>query len=381
MQKKAAEAKPASSKPNDEEIPDSTIQLRGIEINGFKALDRLILDLPEPMMSTDPDVFVLGSRNGLGKTSVLEACSLFLLAFRLPPNIMKELFRLPPNLADPHERRIDPTDLFVRSGAEKAEIKASVSLDGKDPKSYTLTIARPLYLDLEPEGPIPESRFWPGSFRPWELKPMLDSLFSIDPEPLISPPLFYFHSYRKVSEGALEPGAMIDRGPHPARQQQPVRAFKKEILNLLMDRAGMLETTEKGGEEPSEALALLDEMVERYAGGRIGKLKPDRDNNLDLRIVPAKGVPSFSFDGLSSGQKEVISTLFLIWRHTRKAPGIILIDEPELHLNPEWQSGFVRQIQKLTPESQIIMATHSEDVWGSVPEDRRILLRDCGSFG
>jgi predicted ATP-dependent endonuclease of OLD family len=77
---------------------------------------------------------------------------------------------------------------------------------------------------------------------------------------------------------------------------------------------------------------------------------------------------------LSSGQKEMIATLFLIWKNTKKQPSIVLIDEPELHLNAEWHGDFVRQLYKLAPQNQYILATHSEEIFRSVDERHRSVL-------
>jgi predicted ATP-dependent endonuclease of OLD family len=104
-------------------------------------------------------------------------------------------------------------------------------------------------------------------------------------------------------------------------------------------------------------------------------LKPLPDNTVDLRINPTNRVDnSITFDGLSSGQKEIISTLFLLWYHSLNLPSIVLIDEPELHLNIEWHRDFIKQVFDLAPKNQYIIATHSEDIFSSVSEDRRLLL-------
>ena len=55
------------------------LRLRRLEVENFKALDQLTLDLLPPRMKSDPDIFVMGSRNGLGKTSILESCALLFL--------------------------------------------------------------------------------------------------------------------------------------------------------------------------------------------------------------------------------------------------------------------------------------------------------------
>ena len=55
------------------------IKIRWLRIANYKGIDELELYFPRPKMSGDPDVVVMGSRNGLGKTSVLECCAMLLI--------------------------------------------------------------------------------------------------------------------------------------------------------------------------------------------------------------------------------------------------------------------------------------------------------------
>jgi predicted ATPase len=127
-------------------------------------------------------------------------------------------------------------------------------------------------------------------------------------------------------------------------------------------------------EKSTEILNQLNLLMKRYCGGEISKLRPLPDNTLDIRIQLINQNESFSFDGLSSGQKEIVATLFLIWKNTYESPSIVLIDEPELHLNAEWHGDFVRQLYKLVPHNQYILATHSEDMFSSVEKRHRAVL-------
>ncbi|MCW8966595.1 MAG: ATP-binding protein, partial [Candidatus Pacearchaeota archaeon] len=73
------------------------IRINKIYIKNYKAIDELEIEFTKPLMRDDLDVFVLGSGNGVGKTSVLECCSLFFLfltfekAFFVDPSIWKYL--------------------------------------------------------------------------------------------------------------------------------------------------------------------------------------------------------------------------------------------------------------------------------------------------
>jgi predicted ATP-binding protein involved in virulence len=54
--------------------------------------------------------------------------------------------------------------------------------------------------------------------------------------------------------------------------------------------------------------------------------------------------------------------------------GIICIDEPELHLDPQWHALILQALRKLQPNSQFIVATHSPEVYESVLSFERHFL-------
>jgi len=85
----------------------------------------------------------------------------------------------------------------------------------------------------------------------------------------------------------------------------------------------------------------------------------------------------FNIEALSSGEKQILLILAEIQRRIR--PGsIILIDEPEIHLHPAWQSRLVGALTDLCSQydAQLILATHSEEVARSVYEHELVLLDD-----
>lgn len=76
--------------------------------------------------------------------------------------------------------------------------------------------------------------------------------------------------------------------------------------------------------------------------------------------IQFKRLTSPSSPKLSSGEKEIFSMLAIIF--TRKiGSGIILIDEPEIHLHPRWQKKLLSLLDEVVLESkvQIILVTHS----------------------
>jgi predicted ATPase len=151
---------------------------------------------------------------------------------------------------------------------------------------------------------------------------------------------------------------------------------KGELLSFLLAKAGLFENVKMAS--VTESATVLDKLFRDFADAKLSGLRSEPNNAFDGRVQPLAEGDTFSLDALSSGQKEMITTLFLTWHHTRDNPGLVLIDEPELHLNAEWQIKFVRLLFKLAPQNQYIFATHSEFVFRSVQEDRRILIGPQG---
>jgi predicted ATP-binding protein involved in virulence len=55
-------------------------------------------------------------------------------------------------------------------------------------------------------------------------------------------------------------------------------------------------------------------------------------------------------------------------------PGIVLIDEIDLHLHPRWQRVIIPKLREYFPEIQFVVTTHSPFVLQAVPPTQRIRL-------
>ena len=342
------------------------IKIRRISIRNYKGIDAFDMEFPVPRLRDDPDIFVMGSRNGLGKTSIIECCALLLLG----PILREERLLLRNRYSI-----VDAPDLLIRAGERSAEIGGEIVLGDEavtvkmriDHGMVKLSDEKLLEKMMEKRRIDPES----------DANDLIRAICGFTSNPVIENTFLLFHSYRKVQEGNPEMGMML-RGQNPRRPPRyeryefPMSAFKLQILRSLMGQANLFELDEEEGS--GETIDALNKLVKTYAGGTISKLRPSPDNTIDFRVNPVGRGESFTFDGLSSGQKEIISTLFLIWYHTRNRPSVVFIDEPELHLNAQWHRGFVKNLTSLAPQNQYIIATHSEDVMDSVSEDRRALL-------
>ena len=53
----------------------------------------------------------------------------------------------------------------------------------------------------------------------------------------------------------------------------------------------------------------------------------------------------------------------------KQTPGIVLIDEIELHLHPSWQQQILPTLQRIFPQIQFIVTTHSPQVVSAIPKE------------
>ena len=107
--------------------------------------------------------------------------------------------------------------------------------------------------------------------------------------------------------------------------------------------------------------------------------------DLDIKVSEiskdAKSIPiftnssgdKFDINELSSGEKKLfLGTLAIKMLNPENS--IILIDEPELSLHPKWQQKIVDVYRKIGKNNQIIIATHSPHILGSVKKENIMLL-------
>lgn len=72
-----------------------------------------------------------------------------------------------------------------------------------------------------------------------------------------------------------------------------------------------------------------------------------------------------SINNLSAGEKQILNIFtFLIFEMNNKKKRMFLIDEPELSLHLSWQKMFIESISEISPNVQIILATHSPEIVG-----------------
>lgn len=82
--------------------------------------------------------------------------------------------------------------------------------------------------------------------------------------------------------------------------------------------------------------------------------------HFNLQLLIKEGNIELAFEQLSAGQKSIFFLLFLVFG-SNSGDGLLIIDEPELHLHTSMQEKYKKLLQDIQKDSniQVIVATHS----------------------
>lgn len=78
---------------------------------------------------------------------------------------------------------------------------------------------------------------------------------------------------------------------------------------------------------------------------------------------------------LSSGEKQMLLILTTVFLQEGK-PNILLMDEPEISLHITWQDRLIEKIRQLNPNCQLILTTHSPNIFANGWEDKIVFIED-----
>lgn len=127
----------------------------------------------------------------------------------------------------------------------------------------------------------------------------------------------------------------------------------------------------------------INETITRFMPG-IENLTVERTPNIDIK-VQKKGV-SLSIFQLSQGERSLIGLVSDIARRLimlnpvlerpLDGSGIVIIDEVDLHLHPDWQQKVINNLRTTFPNIQFILSTHSPQVVTTVDSKDIRILKD-----
>ncbi|PZO41965.1 MAG: ATP-binding protein, partial [Pseudanabaena frigida] len=140
----------------------------------------------------------------------------------------------------------------------------------------------------------------------------------------------------------------------------------------------------------------IDTFLNEFGFARFSKLRIERmpiggnshpyRPQYFIKLVIDKDGQRFEFSQLSSGEKMMLSLVVDIARRLAIAnpslenklegEGIVLIDEIDLHLHPQWQRKLLPALTHTFPNIQFIVTTHSPQVLSHLSRESVFLLED-----
>lgn len=328
-------------------------QIRSVHLRDFRGFRDLDLTLP------DAPVVVLTGVNGSGKSSVLDACASLLSAI---PGFFVGTFRV-----------LFPAGgtASIREGADAATWTAEFSV-GSETRTWQVRASH-----LAEKRPAPP-----------EMSAFAALLGRTDP-PGDLPVISYLYASSTRAAPAIRGSnlASSDR----LRCYEGAFAVEAEHFAALQTWFVARENLENGEKVRLGSLAytLPDlDAVRRALATFLGALRADYLH--DLRVLragatldPAEGrlvvhkrdQPLF-LDRLSDGERRLVVLVTDLARRMVVAnphraeplgsPGVVLIDEVEMHLHPLWQRRVLPALVQTFPGVQFIVSTHSPQVLASV---------------
>ena len=128
----------------------------------------------------------------------------------------------------------------------------------------------------------------------------------------------------------------------------------------------------------------------------------DNPPSLKVKLRPSDRTEDiFELEQLSDGYRNLLALVMDFarrlaqahpnWANPLDAPGILLIDEIELHLHPGWQQTVIPSLRRVFPNTQLIVATHSPQIVTTVRKEQVHFINsrhtieplpgDIGTFG
>lgn len=325
--------------------------VRELDLEGLRSFDcaRIELNVPGRRVAEGrfANVNLLLGDNGAGKTSVLRAIALAALA----PVITSGSGYVPYSLV----RRVKSR------GPKRASIRAIVELHEQDDAAG---LVDEVAVELEPTKGFVD-RFVPSDRPQWS-EPMWEEH---SPAFLV---LGYGANRRADSQAHHESVRQKSR----MLRYDRVAGLFEESVTLVPLTAWLPRFRRENPGRHRQVVDLMNELLAPHA-----ELLPEPSNDEYLFLLNGSELP---FAALSDGYRGYIGWIADLLYHVcmgapsgatlRKNQGIVLIDEVDLHLHPEWQRTVIPTLACTLPNLQFVLTSHSPLLVGSVWQENVFVL-------
>ena len=319
------------------------------DLKGFKELD-FSFRRPEGSYA---GWTVLTGDNGSGKTALLKAIALALVG----PEVGRAL---QPSLRG-----------WIREGRAKAEIAVQITADEPDKFKTGRRYLEPFWSELElQKNGGPEVSMKSGSARRQDKKGPLNGPWAENTDGWFAAG---YGPFRRLY-GASPEAQRLMSGPNRVAR---FATMFKEDATLLECEIWLKDLSHKKLENRSRETKLLEQTFALLDDDFLRNgLRVERVDSDGLWLRDAAGTILHLSD-MSEGYRAALALMIDILRHLDQAyggdnlvamgdgdmvvphPGVVLIDEVDAHLHPEWQRQIGFWLKKRFPRIQFIVTTHS----------------------
>ncbi len=304
------------------------MKIKNLHIKEFKGLRDISINFEkndEPL-----DLVVLAGSNGSGKTRILESIlDYFNIVLVVPEEAQNKI------------------ELFFESMEEKCIDKLGHELSfmyclkfGSKEKKISVGSVGARYLDIKKE-------------------------LNILPKIIYAPAEMNFKKMDMASTTLIQEYNFINIVNTNLVKDIPSYIATKIISAIFKNK------NEKVGDVQKKVFNEINEIFENLSiDVKVEDISQDGRN---ITLFTNSSGDEFDINELSSGEKQLFLRTLAI-RMLNPENSIILIDEPELSLHPKWQQRIVDVYRKIGKNNQIIIATHSPHILGSVKKENIMLL-------
>jgi hypothetical protein len=352
-----------------------------LKIENLRSLASVEFELNHPGMSGGlryPNVNVILGGNGSGKTSILRAAALAVLGplmSRSSGYVPEGLIRRPPGSAGRFDLRRGASSALLPPATAQAEICLDKSELPKNFGHFSAVTARPLRIGSQIEFLGTSERMEWGINPPDQAK--IVEMLQYDDSST---------SFFLVGYGASRRVEASSRVDESARIKSRRRRYER-VASLFEDHLGLMplsywlpgyEKRNKG--RYVQVIHLINKLLPEAC--RIRERPSETSAGVE-HLFEMNGV-TLPFRALSDGYRAYIGWIGDMLFHLCmgassgaklvETRGVVLIDEIDLHLHPEWQRVVLPTLSAALPNVQFIVTTHSPLVVGSLEAANLFLL-------
>ncbi len=330
--------------------------LKNIKISNFKAIENMEINFKKGFN------IIIGN-NGVGKTSILEAISVALGGFLggidgvNTKHFTKDEIRCVSELLGQGSYNIKYINPI--------QVECDVKLDNED------------YIWIRKKSSIKAAK---STIEPRTICKKASRL-SEDNNAIL--PILNYQSVARMWAQKREKTQNVFKSDNFSRNMGYVDCLSQESNNkLLLNWCRKMEQVswqeEKKIAEYEAVKTTLAKFMSIMNDSNVNKVLYDKKREelmyregekvLPIRLLSA-GYQSLIWMVLEIAYRMAVLNPNLLERVTEETPGIVLIDELDLHLHPKWQWRIIESLEKTFPNVQFIATTHSSIILASCKED------------